>query len=95
MSIRNKKKNKPQNNNVLKQEDLTVSKSNKLLNLTLIYSFKLFYLCLFGTIVAAIFSSKENLPDIFGIGINVTVFFGFIAAMSGIVKMVKISKELK
>lgn len=33
MSRRNKKKNKPQNNNVSKQEDLTVSKSNKLLNL--------------------------------------------------------------
>lgn len=88
------KKNKNNNNNILKQENIqSQPKSNKILNIMLVFSFRLFFISLFLTGVAAYFSNKEDMALIINIGINVVYFFGAIATFSFLLKMRMISKE--
>lgn len=95
--MRNKrKKNKNNNdNNVIKQEkqENIQPKSNRLLNMTLVFSFRLFWISLLLTGAISFFYNKEDAGFVISTGVATTYLFGMVAIFSALIKMWKISKE--
>ena len=94
MKKNRRKKHKENNNNGLKQENIQPQpKSNRILNMIFVFSFRLFFISLFLTGIVAYFSNKEDVALIINIGISVVYFFGAITTFSFLLKMRMISKE--
>lgn len=93
------KKSKKQRSSKMKQneqnKELSANKvdvDNRILNLTIIFSYKLCFCVIFATIALCLFDKTYSIEEVMLTGSTVLMFPAFVLAVASIIKFIKISK---